>query len=156
MALRGTNQEFGRPYNRRIVLESVRLHGPTTRGEIAQRVGLTVQTVSTIVRELEEQNYLVSLRESPKGRGLPPSVLRINPDGGFAIGVHITPIGINAALIDLSGDVVASFARGHQRIAAAAFKIIGAMVPKLIRRKPKGRMLGVGMALAGSVRRRVR
>ena len=25
MALRGTNQEFGRPYNRRIVLESIRL-----------------------------------------------------------------------------------------------------------------------------------
>ena len=58
MALRGTNQEFGRPYNRRIVLESIRLHGPTTRGEIAERVGLTVQTVSTIVRELEEQGYL--------------------------------------------------------------------------------------------------
>ena len=72
MALRGTNQEFGRPYNRRIVLESIRLHGPTTRAEIAQRVGLTVQTVSTIVRELEEQGYLVSLREEPKGRGLPP------------------------------------------------------------------------------------
>ena len=57
MALRGTNQEFGRPYNRRIVLESIRLHGPTTRGDIADRVGLTVQTVSTIVRELEEQGY---------------------------------------------------------------------------------------------------
>ena len=55
--LRGTNQEFGRPYNRRIVLESIRLRGPTTRGDIAKRVGLTVQTVSTIVRELEEQGY---------------------------------------------------------------------------------------------------
>ena len=66
MALRGTNQEFGRPYNRRIVLELIRLHGPTTRGDIAKRVGLTVQTVSTIVRELEEQGYLLSLREEPK------------------------------------------------------------------------------------------
>ena len=150
MALRGTNQEFGRPYNRRIVLDSVRLHGPTTRGEIAERVGLTVQTVSTIVRELEEQKYLVSVREEPKGRGLPPSTLRINPDGGFAIGVHVTPIGVNAALIDLSGDVVGSL---HHTIAnaspAAAFEIIGEMVPKLIERKPEGRMLGIGMALPG-------
>ncbi|NGO54792.1 ROK family protein [Allomesorhizobium camelthorni] len=150
MALRGTNQEFGRPYNRRIVLESVRLHGPTTRGEIAKRVGLTVQTVSTIVRELEEQRYLVSFRENPKGRGLPPTMLRINTDGGFAIGVHITPIGVNAALIDLSGDVVASL---HQSVTNAspadAFEIVGAMAPKLIRRKPKGRMLGIGMALPG-------
>lgn len=150
MALKGTNQEFGRPYNRRIVLESVRLHGPTTRGEIAARVGLTVQTVSTIVRELEEQNYLVSLREEPKGRGLPPSLLSINPEGGFAIGVHITPIGVDAALVDLSGEVVAGL---HHAVAnaspATAFEIVGAMVPKLTARKPDGRMLGIGMALPG-------
>ena len=62
MALRGTNQESGRPYNRRIVLEAIRLTGPTTRGEIAERVHLTVQTVSTIVRELEEQELIVSVR----------------------------------------------------------------------------------------------
>lgn len=150
MALRGTNQEFGRPYNRRIVLESVRLHGPTTRGEIAARVGLTVQTVSTIVRELEEQKYLVSLREEPKGRGLPPSLLRINPEGGFAVGVHITPMGVDAALIDLSGDVVASLHRAVTNASPqAAFEIIGAMVPELIMRRPAGRMLGIGMALPG-------
>lgn len=150
MALKGTNQEFGRPYNRRIVLESVRLHGPTTRGEIARRVGLTVQTVSTIVRELEEQNFLVSVREEPKGRGLPPTTLRINPNGGFAIGIHVAPIGVSAALIDLNGDVVASL---HQSVTnaspAAAFDIVGAMVPELAGRKPKGRMLGIGMALPG-------
>ena len=108
MALRGTNQEFGRPYNRRIVLESIRLHGPIARGEIASRVGLTVQTVSTIVRELEEQGYILSLRVEPKGRGLPPATLRINPEGGYAVGIHITPLGINAALINLSGDVIES------------------------------------------------
>ena len=116
MALRGTNQEFGRPYNRRIVLESIRLHGPTTRGDIAKRVGLTVQTVSTIVRELEEQGYLLSLREEPRGRGLPPATLRINPDGGFAVGIHLTPLGIDAALINLAGDVVASVRHAMRRM----------------------------------------
>ncbi len=150
MVLRGTNQEFTRPYNRRIVLESVRLHSPTTRSEIAARVGLTVQTVSTIVRELEDQKYVVSFREDPKGRGLPPSLLRINPEGGFAIGVHMTPIGLHAALVDLSGNVVAS---RHHPVAnaspAAAFEIIGGMVPELIVLRPQGRMLGIGMALPG-------
>ena len=150
MALKGTNQEFGRPYNRRIVLESVRLHSPTTRGEIASRVGLTVQTVSTIVRELEEQNYLVSFRENPRGRGLPPSLLRLNPEGGFAIGVNITPIGINAALVDLSGTVVASRHRAIRNASpATAFKTIGAMTPGLVAARPQGRMLGIGMALPG-------
>lgn len=150
MALKGTNQEFGRPYNRRIVLESVRLNSPTTRGEIASRVGLTVQTVSTIVRELEEQNYLVSFRENPKGRGLPPTFLRLNPEGGFAIGVHLTPVGIAAALVDLSGNVVASSRRAVTNASPdSAFKIVGTILPEILAARAHGRMLGIGMALPG-------
>lgn len=150
MTLRGTNQEFGRPYNRRIVLESIRLGGPITRGDIAARVGLTVQTVSTIVRELEGEGYVLSLREGPKGRGLPPSALRINPEGGYAVGVHVTPLGIDAALINLSGDVVASLHRKAPNASADhAFELIGALLPELTGSRPGGRILGIGMALPG-------
>ncbi|MER9231845.1 ROK family transcriptional regulator [Mesorhizobium sp. M0622] len=150
MALRGTNQEFGRPYNRRIVLESIRLHGPIARGDIARRVGLTVQTVSTIVRELEEHGYVLSLREEPKGRGLPPATLRINPEGGYAVGIHVTPLGINAALINLSGDVIEStYRQASNATPNHAFELIGAMVLELTALRPGGRVLGIGMALPG-------
>ncbi|PBC23177.1 ROK family transcriptional regulator [Mesorhizobium sp. WSM4307] len=150
MALRGTNQEFGRPYNRRIVLESIRLHGPIARGEIASRVGLTVQTVSTIVRELEEQGYILSLREEPRGRGLPPATLRINPEGGYAVGIHITPLGIDAALINLSGDVIESiYRKAPSATPDHAFELIGAMVIELTGLRAGGRVLGVGLALPG-------
>ena len=50
--LKGTNQELGRPHNRRIVLETIRQHGPLSRAQIARHVGLTIQTVSTITSEL--------------------------------------------------------------------------------------------------------
>jgi len=150
MALRGTNQEFGRPYNRRIVLESIRLHGPIARGDIASRVGLTVQTVSTIVRELEEHGYVLSVREEPKGRGLPPATLRINPEGGYAVGIHVTPLGIDAALINLSGDVIESTTRqAPSATPDHAFELIGAMVLELTGLRPGGRVLGIGMALPG-------
>ena len=149
MALRGTNQEFGRPYNRRIVLEAIRRLGPIARGDIAKGVGLTVQTVSTIVRELEEQGYVLSVREEPKGRGLPPATLRINPDGGYAVGIHLTPLTIDAALINLSGDVIESL---HRDVPNAtpdhAFEQIGAMVGELTGTR-SGRVIGVGMALPG-------
>ncbi|RWQ40388.1 MAG: ROK family transcriptional regulator [Mesorhizobium sp.] len=150
MALRGTNQEFGRPYNRRIVLESIRLHGPIARGDIARRVGLTVQTVSTIVRELEEHGYVLSMREEPRGRGLPPATLRINPEGGYAVGIHVTPLGINAALINLSGDVIEStYREAPSATPDHAFDLIGAMVLELTGLRPGGRVLGIGMALPG-------
>lgn len=150
MSLRGTNQEFGRPYNRRIVLEAIRQSGPTTRARIARQVGLTVQTVSTIIRELEELGFVLSGREEPRGRGLPPSQLRINPEGGYAIGLHITPIGLDAALINLSGDIVAS---RHRDAPAAspdeAFILIRQLVSELRAERMGGRMLGVGLALPG-------
>ena len=39
MALRGTNQDSGRHYNRRIVLETIRQHGPIARkGDIIGRI----------------------------------------------------------------------------------------------------------------------
>jgi predicted NBD/HSP70 family sugar kinase len=150
MALRGTNQEFGGPYNRRIVLEAIRLHGPTTRRDIARRVGLTVQTVSTIVRELEEGGYVLSARAEAKKRGLPPATLSINPDGGYAVGIHVTPMGIDAALVDLSGEVVASGRREAPNAAPDhAFGLIGDLVGELTGMRAGQRILGIGLALPG-------
>lgn len=150
MALRGTNQESGRPYNRRIVLEAIRLKGPTTRGDIARAVGLTVQTVSTIVRELEEQGYVLSVREKPKGRGIPPSALTINPEGGLAVGIHLTPLGIDAALVNLRGDIVAAAGRrAPQATPDQAVAVIRDLVATLKRSRKGSRLLGAGMALPG-------
>ena len=150
MALKGTNQEFGRPYNRRLVLETIRLHGPVARGEIAKRVGLTVQTVSTIIRELELQGFVLGARELPKGRGLPPTFLNINPEGGFAIGVHVTPVGLKAALINLAGEVIGARERSLPQLRPAiAFREIGKLVAGLRKLRPGGRMLGIGLAMPG-------
>jgi predicted NBD/HSP70 family sugar kinase/predicted transcriptional regulator len=156
MALKGTNQEYGRPYNRRIVLETIRLQGPIARGEIAKRVGLTVQTVSTIIRELESQGFVLGAREERRRRGFPATELKLNPDGGHAIGLHVTPRGIEAALINLAGEVIARRERKLPRLKpAAAFEAIGDLVAAL--RKPAkgrtgrslGRMLGLGLAMPG-------
>lgn len=148
--LRGTNQEFGRPYNRRIVLEAIRLSAPVSRADIADKVGLTVQTVSNITRELELQGFIRGVRQSARGRGHPPTALAVNPEGGFAIGLHATPMGVDAALINLAGDVVAR----RERTAAPsdprkAFKLLGEMVRDIRKERPAGRMLGIGMAVPG-------
>ncbi|MCP4381023.1 MAG: ROK family protein [Hyphomicrobiales bacterium] len=150
MALRGTNQEFGRPYNRRIVLETIRLHGPVTRADIADRVGLTIQTVSNIVRELEERGFLVAHRGAPKGRGSPAESLTVNPDGGYAVGIDITPIGLEAVLTNLTGAIVGRERRDLDHADPdTAFDAIETLVAKLVGVRPDGRMLGVGMAIPG-------
>ncbi|TPP06824.1 ROK family transcriptional regulator [Rhizobium glycinendophyticum] len=150
MALRGTNQETGRPYNRRIVLEAIRLRGPVTRGDIARSVGLTVQTVSTIVRELEDEGLVLSVQKAPEGRGIPPSTLTINPEGGHALGIHVTPLGIEAALVNLRGDVVENVRHDVVNVPPdEAFAIIGEMALQLKASPRCGRLLGAGLAMPG-------
>lgn len=150
MTLRGTNQEFARPYNRRLVLETIRLAGPVSRADIARRVGLTVQTVSNIARELEEQGFVKSTREEPRGRGYPASSLSIDPEGGFAIGVNLSPRGLQAALINLAGEVIGRRTSDlPQPTPAAGLREIGKLVASLRKVRQKGRMLGVGLAMPG-------
>jgi predicted NBD/HSP70 family sugar kinase len=132
------------------VLETIRLHGPIARGDIARRVGLTVQTVSTIIRELEIQGFVTGLREQPKGRGYPATALKINPDGGFAIGVSVTPLGVDAGLVNLAGQIVGRIRRDLPHLAPdLAFREITAMAESL-RNEIKGRrILGIGLAIPG-------
>lgn len=150
VALKGTNQEFGRPYNRRIVLEAIRLHGPIERAEIARRVGLTVQTVANIIRELEELDFVTGSRTRPKGRGSPATSLMINPAGAHAIGLHVTPRGIEAALIDLAGTILAEQRLPTEvRQPESAFAVIARIIGRFRQHLGGKRILGVGLAMPG-------
>src|SRR5437868_666576 len=50
-SLSGTNLEFARSHNRRVVMEAIRLHGRLTRADIARLTALTPQTISNIASE---------------------------------------------------------------------------------------------------------
>lgn len=150
VALRGANQESGRPYNRRIVLEAVRLHGPATRAELAKRVGLSLQTVSTISSELQEQGFLVLRRQPPRGRGFPAPRLEVNPDGGYAFGVYVTPRGIEAGLVNIAGEIVARETLETAQLSPDdAFGHIEKLLKRLRKTRQGGRMLGVGLSMPG-------
>ncbi|MCC7320219.1 MAG: ROK family transcriptional regulator [Rubellimicrobium sp.] len=150
MALRGTNQGLSRYHNRRIVLAYIRNQGPAARSDIAQHVGLTVQTVSSIVRELEELGFLLPVREKPRGRGAPAQTLHLNPDAGHAIGIDVSPLGVAAALTNLAGEIVAHATRDCPNpTPEAGFTLIDGLVRELRAARSGARILGAGMAIPG-------
>ncbi len=55
---RGSNQIGVRAYNERLVLALVRRHGAMARADIARKTGLSAQTISVIIRELEKMASL--------------------------------------------------------------------------------------------------
>lgn len=101
----GTNQSGMRVRNERLVFSLVREHGSLSKTEIARMTRLSAQTVSVIMRELEEQGLLI--RQAPvRGKVGQPSVpMSLNPDGAFFIGLKIGRRSAQLVLIDLLGNV---------------------------------------------------
>ena len=85
----GTNQSGMRARNERLVLTLVRRHGALAKSELARMTGLSAQTISVIMRGLEEDGLL--LRGDPvRGKVGQPSVpMRLNPHGAYFMGLKI-------------------------------------------------------------------
>ncbi len=100
---RGSNQAAVRAYNERLVLSLVRKYGSMPKAEIARSTGLSAQTVSVIMRALEDDGLL--LRGEPvRGKVGQPSVpMSLNPDGVFSIGLKIGRRSADLILMDFVG-----------------------------------------------------
>lgn len=93
-------------FNRNVVLDAIRQSAGISRVELAQRTGLTPQTVSNIVRRLMVDRLVVESGQVRGDMGKPRTALRINVAANYAVGVHIDPLAIVCVVVDLSGRVV--------------------------------------------------
>ncbi|TGP56927.1 ROK family transcriptional regulator [bacterium M00.F.Ca.ET.159.01.1.1] len=111
---RGTNQSGMRDHNERLVLSLVRQHGSLAKSDIARMTGLSAQTVSVIMRELEEDKLLV--RQAPlRGKiGQPSIPMALNPEGAFFIGLKIGRRSAELVLIDFLGNVRAMLQHSYR------------------------------------------
>src|SRR5262244_2513842 len=102
---RGTNQSGVRLYNERLALSLIRRHGSLPKADIARLTGLSAQTVSIIIKQLEADGLV--LKEKPKrGRiGQPPVPISLNPDGAYSLGLKIGRRSADLLLLDLVGRV---------------------------------------------------
>src|SRR5512137_1191347 len=105
--LTGTKLEYTRKYNRRIIIETIRLHGPISRAEIAQMTGLTAATISNLTSELIQQEIILETGRRKGQRGQPAIELEINPNGKFAIGFELGRDNLSGVLINLTGQILA-------------------------------------------------
>ena len=105
---RGTNQSGMRDANERVVLSLVRRHGSLAKTDIARMTGLSAQTVSVIMRELENEGLF--LRQEPiRGKiGQPSIPMALNPDGAYFLGLKIGRRSAELVLIDFLGQVRAT------------------------------------------------
>lgn len=112
-SMRGSNQSGLRAYNQRLVLSLVYTHGSLAKTDIARMTGLSAQTGSVIMRDLEAEDLIVK-GEPVRGKVGQPSVpMSINPDGAFFIGLKVGRRSAELILVNFLGAVKASLRKSY-------------------------------------------
>lgn len=101
----GLNATSVRSYNERLLLSLLLQNDGITRLEIGESTGLSAQTVSVLVRSLEQEG-LVMKGKAQKGRVGPPTTpVALNPEGAYSVGISIGSRRSHIVLIDFIGAV---------------------------------------------------
>jgi predicted NBD/HSP70 family sugar kinase len=110
---RGTNQTGVRLYNERLVLSLIRRHASLPKADIARMTGLSPQTISIIMNELEADGLLIKLSPLRGKVGQPLVPFALNPDGAYFIGLKIGRRSSDVVLLDFRGKVLANIHEPH-------------------------------------------
>lgn len=153
---RGTNLPRMGDFNLTVILDAIRRSsGGLSRVELAQIVGLSPQTISNISRRLLDQNLIVEAGKEGSGPGKPRTILRLNPSGMYAVGVHLDPAVATSVLLDLTGAVVQ-----HSQIKTpddgnpdAVISAIAAEIEQLVDASgvDRDKIAGLGVATPGPI-----
>ncbi len=153
---RGTNLPRMGDFNQAVILDSIRRSEEgLSRVELAASTGLAAQTVSNICRRLLNSELIMEAGKETSGPGKPRTILRLNPRGMYAIGIHIDPAQTSYALLDAVGTVLFSADEPTDLTNDPAEVVagMGARVTRIIKDSgiDEQRIAGLGVATPGPV-----
>ncbi len=153
---RGTNLPKMGDFNQAVILDSIRrsVEG-LSRVELAGSAGLAAQTVSNICRRLLDAGLIMEAGKEASGPGKPRTILRLNPKGMYAVGVHIDPAVTSISLVDAIGTVLESLERPTDLASTPEDSVaaLGREIRAVIDRSgvDRLRVAGVGVATPGPI-----
>jgi len=112
---------------------------------------LSAQTVSVIVRSLDQEG-LVSKGEALRGRVGPPTIpISLNPGGAYSIGVSFGAKALDVVVVDFVGNVCLHLTHrfGAMRVSQTSKPLHGAIEQGLSALRPevRSRIVGIGLAI---------
>ena len=95
-----------RQFNERVILTCLRRLGTATKADLARHANLTANTAGQIVQELEAAGLIRGDGKRQGERGQPATLLRLDPEGAFSVGVKIGRRSLDTILVDFAGRVI--------------------------------------------------
>lgn len=84
------------------------LNGKRTLAELSKELNLSVPTVTKVISELIEDGLVADFGKQETAGGRRPNVYGLAPDSGYFMGVDIRDFGVNIAVVNFNGVIVAS------------------------------------------------
>ena len=88
--------------NRSVLLSSLFFEQPRSRQELSAATGLSPASVSNVVRDLIDEGIVVKAGSVDSDGGRPRTLLQVNPDHGYVIGVDVGETRVRVELFDLT------------------------------------------------------
>lgn len=92
--------------NRKVVLDMIRNHEPISRIQLAKITKMSPTTITRIVQELIEENYIIEAMSEENAVGRRPTLIKLNPDACYSIGIEIDRTKFRMGLLNFIGELV--------------------------------------------------
>ena len=103
------NYKMIRELNEVKILNLLRDDGPISRSDMAKKTNISKVTISEIVKRLSKEGFT---KKAGKGSstskgGKRPTLIKLNPDKGYVIGIEIKKNLVNLAIANIEADIIA-------------------------------------------------
>lgn len=139
--------------NLSIVLNKIRTDGPISRAAVSRETKLTPPTVSKLVTELLESELIIESEIGESLGGRKPTMLVVNSNRFFVIGLDIGPKCIRGTLTNLAGEMIEHIRFPlHDSITNENLIIsLKKIVTKLVSKHDEKEIIGIGIGMHGAV-----
>ena len=151
-----SGRESKRNAAKRLILSLMHGEGVMSQTRAVEKTGIRPGTVQTLIEELMREGLVRVSGEGKSKGGRRPTLLEINPDAYWTIGIDLDEERIFAGLVDLKGNIVREVGRTRYRFKSqddfldAVKQVIRELISQVPTTTP---LLGAGIGIPGFVDR---
>ena len=152
----GQRSETVRRANLSAIVRHLHERGPLSRSELVVATGLTRSAIRGLVQELSAAGFVSENQAIRLGTpGRPSPLVRLHEDRAVVLGLQILVDSIAAAVVGLGGETIAEKRTDLPRRHLAVEDVVAGLAALVADLEPPrdGRLIGIGVAVAGVVRR---
>jgi N-acetylglucosamine repressor len=155
VVLEWATAENVREANKRALINLIRREKTISQAELSRKIGLSKPAISALVKDLKRRELIIEVGIGDSEMGRKPTLLSLNPSGGYILGVDFDLFNIEIGIIDLVNEI--KFSRkitlDSSQSSDDIFKYVTKSLNDFMQDSeiPRSKFMGIGVCLPGAV-----